>query len=59
MHQVTCKNCHKEFDGVMGICGGGNTFKIYKCTHCQHIETVKHEPIDWSKALIGKVQEKC
>ena len=57
MHQVTCKNCHKEFDGVMGICGGGNTFKTYKCTHCQHIEMVKHEPIDWLKAL-KKASEK-
>ena len=58
MHQVTCKNCHKEFDGIMGFCGGSNTCTIYRCPHCQHEETIEREPIDWSKALIGKEQEK-
>ena len=55
MHQVTCKNCDKEFDGIMAACGTGTTYTVYKCPHCQHIETVKHN-IDWSKAL--KLKEK-
>jgi hypothetical protein len=59
MHQITCKNCNKEFDGIMGQCGGSNTCTIYRCTHCQHEETIEREPIDWSKALIGKAQDKC
>jgi len=42
----------------MGQCGGSNTCTMYRCTHCQHEETVNYEPIDWSKALIGKAQEK-
>jgi len=42
----------------MGACGGSNTCTIYRCTYCQHEEIVEREPIDWSKALVEKAQEK-
>ena len=58
MHQITCKNCNKDFDGIMGACGGSDTCTIYRCTHCHHEEIVEREPIDWSKALVEKAQEK-
>jgi len=57
MHQVTCKNCNKEFDGIMGVCGYGINKTIYRCTHCKHEETVENAPVDWSKALINKKDE--
>ena len=42
----------------MGECGGTNTCTIYRCTHCQHEETIERKLIDWTKALIVKAQEK-
>ena len=62
MSEITCKNCNKEFDGIMASCGTNTTYTIYRCPHCQHLETTQNN-IDWSKATIAvsnlrKTQEK-
>lgn len=34
---MKCLWCKKSFDSIMGACGSGYTWMLYKCQHCESL----------------------